>query len=140
MTPRSLRLNDEQWCQLLEVCKRDGIANPSVFVRQAIEEKLGRHRTDAITKLEERIAGTLNRMRTEFNGEIAAVERSHQVLLAELDTFVKTFLVHIPEPVNWSQAKADAETRYEKFRSAVTKAYIGTQQNGKGNHHNATSV
>jgi hypothetical protein len=96
-----------------------GFDNTSAYVRQAIENEL--HSGD--TGMEQRIAASLDRLGREFR----RVQTAQQAEYALLDSFVRLFLMCVPEPAGeaLSPARARAAARYSNFLKNVARNMTG---------------
>ena len=93
MPRRTIRLSAETDERVRAMAKVRGFANPSVFLRAAIEREL-KGREEAVLSLEERLASTAEQIRREILG----LKQSQQALFAFVDSLAKILLTCIPEP------------------------------------------
>lgn len=93
MPRRTIRLSADADERLQATAKVRGYANPSVFLRAAIDRELT-EREDAIIRAEERLAASLEQM----SREATRLDRSQQVLFALVDGLARILLTCIPEP------------------------------------------
>ena len=87
MPRRTIRLTAEIDERLQSTAKLKGYANPSAFLRAAIDHELG-GREDAMIGAEERLAISMEQMRRE----IFRLGRAQQALFAFVDSFAKILL------------------------------------------------
>ena len=90
---RATRLDTELNKRIERASKDGGYANPSVFIRTAIERELA-GRESGIDEAEMRIAASLDRVAREIRG----VKLGQQALFAFVDSLVKTLLTCVAEP------------------------------------------
>jgi hypothetical protein len=92
--------------------KDRGYANPSVFLRAAIDNELS-GREDKMTGAEERLAAVVDRM----NREISRLGRAQQAQFAFMDSLAKILLTCIPEPDGHAleAAVASAQSRHARL-------------------------
>jgi predicted DNA-binding protein len=93
MPRRTIRLTADVDEQLQATAKIRGYANPSTFLRTAIEHELG-GREDTMIGAEERLATSMEQMRRE----IFRLGRAQQALFAFVDSLAKILLTCVPEP------------------------------------------
>ena len=93
MPRRTVRLSADADERLQAMVKNRGYANPSVFLRAAINHELS-GREDKMTGAEERLAAMVDRM----NREISRLGRAQQAQFAFMDSLAKILLTCIPEP------------------------------------------
>jgi predicted DNA-binding protein len=106
MPRRTIRLSADADERLQATAKVRGYANPSVFLRAAIDHELT-GREDAIIGAEERLATSLDQM----SREITRLDRSQQALFALVDSLAKILLTCIPEPDGHALAAAVARAQ-----------------------------
>src|SRR5271156_6059855 len=93
MPRRTIRLNADIDQRVQSTVKLKGYANPSAFLRAAIDHELS-GREDKMIGAEERLAASMEQMRREIfrNG------RAQQALFAFVDSLAKVVLPCVPEP------------------------------------------
>jgi predicted DNA-binding protein len=106
MPRRTIRLSADTDERLQATSKVRGYANPSVFLRAAIDRELS-GREDAIIGAEERLATSLE----EMSREITRLDRSQQALFALVDSLAEILLTCIPEPDEHALAAAVARAQ-----------------------------
>ncbi len=108
MPRRTVRLSAHVDERLQAMVRDGGYANPSVFLRAAIEHELS-GREDQMTGAEERLAAMVDRM----NREISRLGRAQQAQFAFMDSLAKILLTCLPEPERRAleAAVANAEGR-----------------------------
>jgi hypothetical protein len=93
MPRRTIRLTSDTDERLRSTAKLQGYANPSAFLRAAIDHELsGRH--DATTGAEERLAVSTK----QISREILRLGRAQHALFALVDSLAKILLTCVPEP------------------------------------------
>ena len=99
-----------------------GFANPSAFIRAAIERELA-GRESGVDAAEERIAASLDRV---FR-ELRSIRLAQQALFAFTDALVKTLLTCLTEPPreSYDQAVARGRLRYDRFLKSVGTGLAG---------------
>jgi len=105
MPRRTFRLTADTEERLQSTAKVRGYANPSAFLRTAIDHELS-GREDVIIGAEERLATSMD----QISREISRLGRAQQAVFALVDSLAKILLACIPEP--------DAEA----MEAAVTRA------------------
>ena len=93
MPRRTIRLTADVDERLQSTVKTRGYANPSAFLRAAIDHEL-RGREDTMIGAEERLATSMEQMRRE----IFRLGRAQQALFAFVDSLAKILLTCVPEP------------------------------------------
>lgn len=119
---RAVRLEPELNKRVERLSKEGGFANPSAFIRAAIQRELA-GRESGVDAAEERIAASLDRLARE----IRAVKLGQQALFAFVDSLVKTLLTCIAEPPRdaYDQAVARGRVRYDRFLKSVGTGMAG---------------
>jgi len=112
MPRRTVRLSADADERLQAMVKNRGYANPSVFLRAAIDHELS-GREDKMTGAEERLAAMVDRM----NREISRLGRAQQAQFAFMDSLAKILLTCIPEPDGYAleAAVASAQSRHARL-------------------------
>jgi Arc/MetJ-type ribon-helix-helix transcriptional regulator len=112
MPRRTVRLSADADERLQAMVKNRGFANPSVFLRAAIDHELS-GREDKMTGAEERLAAMVDRM----NREISRLGRAQQAQFAFMDSLAKILLTCIPEPDGHAleAAVASAQSRHARL-------------------------
>ena len=118
----AIRVPDTLFKQLQTDAEHRGFESASAFVRHAIQTEL-RQGESVVAQVEERIAGTMNRLAKE----VRALHTAQLATFALVDSLVKVFLTCVPEPPNdaLDPAKARAKRRYEKFLLSVAQGMSG---------------
>lgn len=122
---RATRLEPELNNRLERATKEGGFANPSAFIRAAIQRELA-GRESGVDAAEERIAASLDRLAREIRG----VKLGQQALFAFVDSLVKTLLTCMAEPPRnaYDQAVARGRVRYDRFLKSVGAGMAGDSQ------------
>ncbi len=122
---RAARLEPELNKRIEAATKEGGFANPSAFMRAAIERELA-GRESGVDAAEERIAASLDRLAREIRG----IKLTQQALFAFTDSLVKTFLTCVAEPPRdaYDQAIARGKVRYDRFLKSVGSGMAGDSQ------------
>jgi len=112
MPRRTVRLSTDADERLQAMVNNRGYANPSVFLRAAIDHELS-GREDKMTGAEERLAAMVDRM----NREISRLGRAQQAQFAFMDSLAKILLTCIPEPDGHAleAAVASAQSRHARL-------------------------
>jgi Arc/MetJ-type ribon-helix-helix transcriptional regulator len=118
----NVRFPEDLARQLEEAVTQRGFSSASAFVRHAVQNEL-RQRETAVTKIEERIAGSLNTLARELR----SVHTAHMATFALIDALVKVILTCVPEPAAdiTEQARSRAKRRYQKFLVSVAQGMMG---------------
>ena len=117
-----IRTTDEYAKQIGQVATDRGFDSASAFIRQAISNELRVGET-AIHETEDRIAATLDRL----TKEVRRLQTAQQAQYAIMDSFVRLFLMCVPEPSGNAvdPAKARAASRYNNFVKNVARNMTG---------------
>lgn len=117
-----IRTTDEYAKQIGQVATDRGFDSASAFIRQAISNELRLGET-AIHETEDRIAATLDRL----TKEVRRLQTAQQAQYAIMDSFVRLFLMCVPEPSGNAvdPAKARAASRYNNFVKNVARNMTG---------------
>ena len=117
-----IRTTDEYAKQIGQVATDRGFDSASAFIRQAISNELRVGET-AIHETENRIAATLDRL----TKEVRRLQTAQQAQYAIMDSFVRLFLMCVPEPSGNAvdPAKARAASRYNNFLKNVARNMTG---------------
>ena len=117
-----IRTTDEYAKQIGQVATDRGFDSASAFIRQAISNELRVGET-AIHETEDRIAATLDRL----TKEVRRLQTAQQAQYAIMDSFVRLFLMCVPEPSGngVDPAKARAASRYNNFVKNVARNMTG---------------
>ncbi len=118
----NVRLSDELAEQVQVAASQRGFETPAAFIRQAISTEL-RSGGSALRETEERVAEGYERM----SRELRRIQTAQQAAYALLDSFVRLFLMCVPEPAGEAvtPAKARAATRYDNFLKNVARNMTG---------------
>jgi hypothetical protein len=122
MATRTLRLSDDLSKRIADSAREKGFRSAAAFMRQAAENELCRHEAESASALAEKTAAAVARLADR----LAAVERGLQGNIAQVDAFVKLFLVCVPEPAAPDRTKA--QERHQKF---IRAAAAGLNGNGE---------
>jgi len=119
---RTIRFSEKLAKEMEQASRQRGFANPTAFIRFAVEQELSA-RQDGFIGAEERLAGSIEQVRRD----LLRSTRAQQALFAYLDTLAKTLLTCIPEPPAEarSQAIARAKERYDRLVKAAGQAMAG---------------
>src|SRR3954468_10423108 len=122
---RATRLEPELNKRVEGATRDGGFANPSAFIRAAIQRELA-GRESGVDAAEERIAASLDRLARE----IRRVNLGQQALFAFVDSLVKTMLTCVAEPPRdaYDQAVARGKVRYDRFLKSVGAGMAGDSQ------------
>ena len=122
---RGLRLKHQLMERVLKATKDGGFANPSAFIRAAVERELA-GRESGVDSAEERIAASLDRLAREIRG----IKLGQQAQFAFTDTLVKTILTCLSEPPKdvYDQAVSRGRLRYNRFLKSVGAGMSGDSQ------------
>ena len=117
-----IRTTDAYAKQIGQVATDRGFDSASAFIRQAISNELRVGET-AIHETEDRIAATLDRL----TKEVRRLQTAQQAQYAIMDSFVRLFLMCVPEPSGNAvdPAKARAASRYNNFVKNVARNMTG---------------
>jgi predicted DNA-binding protein len=122
MPRRTIRLTADIDERLQSTAKQKGYANPSAFLRAAIDHELS-GREDTMIGAEERLAASMEQMRRE----IFRLGRAQQALFAYVDSLAKVLLTCVPEPVGEAMepAVARARGRHVRLLKNAGQAMVG---------------
>jgi hypothetical protein len=122
MARRTIRLAADADEQLKTTAKTRGYANPSAFLRAAIDHELG-GREDTMIGAEERLATSMDQMRRE----IFRLGRAQQALFAFVDSLAKILLTCVPEPAGEAMeaAVSRARGRHARLLKSAGQAMSG---------------
>lgn len=125
MPRRTIRLTPEADERLQSTAKLRGYANPSAFVRAAIDNELS-GREDTMIGAEERLAASMEQVRRE----IFRLGRAQQALFAYVDSLAKVVLTCVPEPGGEAMeaAVARARGRHARLLKSAGQAMVGDSQ------------
>jgi hypothetical protein len=125
MPRRTIRLADDIDERLQSTAKIKGFANPSAFLRAAIDHELS-GREDTMIGAEERLAASMEQMRRE----IFRLGRAQQALFALVDSLAKILLTCVPEPSGEAMdaAVARARGRHARLLKSAGQAMVGDSQ------------
>jgi Arc/MetJ-type ribon-helix-helix transcriptional regulator len=122
MPRRTIRLTADIDERVQSTAKQKGYANPSAFLRAAIDHELS-GREDTIIGSEERLAASMEQMRRE----IFRLGRAQQALFAFVDSLAKILLTCVPEPGGEAMeaAVARARGRHARLLKSAGQAMSG---------------
>ncbi len=125
MPRRTIRLTTEIDERLQSTAKLKGYANPSAFLRAAIDHELS-GRENTLIGAEERLAASMEQMRRE----IFRLVRAQQALFAFVDSLAKILLTCVPEPTGEAMeaAVARARGRHARLLKSAGQAMVGDSQ------------
>jgi len=117
-----IRLSDEMTEQIHRAVSERGFESVTAFIRQAISNEL-RNIDPSLDEMEAKIACSYDRLA----GEVRGLQTAQQAQYALTDSFVRLFLMCVPEPAgNASEPiKARAAARYHNFIRNVARNMIG---------------
>jgi len=117
-----VRTSDDLAGKIEHLASERGYSSACAFIRQAISNEL-RTGDSAFREAEERIAATLDRLA----GDVRRLQTAQQAQYAIIDSFVRLFLMCVPEPSgNASDSvKARAASRYHNFIRNVARNMTG---------------
>ena len=122
MPRRTIRLTADIDERVQSAVKQKGYANPSAFLRAAIDHELS-GREDTMIGAEERLAASMEQMRRE----IFRLGRAQQALFAFVDSLAKILLTCVPEPGGEAMeaAVARARGRHARLLKSAGQAMSG---------------
>jgi Arc/MetJ-type ribon-helix-helix transcriptional regulator len=125
MPRRTIRLTADIDERVQSTARQKGYANPSAFLRAAIDHELS-GREDTMIGAEERLAASMEQMRRE----IFRLGRAQQALFAFVDSLAKVLLTCVPEPVGEAMeaAVARARGRHVQLLKSAGQAMVGDSQ------------
>jgi Arc/MetJ-type ribon-helix-helix transcriptional regulator len=125
MPRRTIRLTADIDERLQSTAKLKGYANPSAFLRAAIDHELS-GREETMIGAEERLAASMEQMRRE----IFRLGRAQQALFAFVDSLAKVLLTCVPEPGGEAMeaAVARARGRHTRLLKTAGQAMVGDSQ------------
>src|SRR5271156_2097367 len=125
MPRRTIRLNADIDQRVQSTVKLKGYANPSAFLRAAIDHELG-GREDTTIGAEERLATSMEQMRRE----ICRLGRAQQPLFAFVASLAKILLTCVPEPGGEAMeaAVARARGRHARLLKSAGQAMVGDSE------------
>lgn len=125
MPRRTIRLTADTDERLQSTAKLRGYANPSTFLRAAIDHELA-GREDTMIGAEERLAVSIEQMWQE----ISRLGRAQQALFAFVDSLAKVLLTCVPEPGGEAMeaAVARARGRHARLLKSAGQAMVGDSQ------------
>jgi len=111
--------------RLQSTAKLKGYANPSAFLRAALDHELS-GREDTIIGAEERLAASMEQMRRE----VFRLGRAQQALFAFVDSLAKVLLTCVPEPGGEAMdaAVARARGRHARLLKSAGQAMVGDSE------------
>jgi Arc/MetJ-type ribon-helix-helix transcriptional regulator len=122
MPRRTIRLTADIDERVQSTAKQKGYANPSAFLRAAIDHELS-GREDTIIGSEERLAAGMEQMRRD----IFRLGRAQQAFFAFVDSLAKILLTCVPEPTGEAMeaAVARARGRHARLLKSAGQAMAG---------------
>ena len=117
-----IRTTDDLAKQIEQTASERGFESPTAFIRQTISNDLHAGES-AFRETEDRIAATLERLAKEIH----RLQTAQQAQYAIMDSFVRLFLMCIPEPSGNAidPARARAASRYNNFLKNVARNMTG---------------
>ena len=130
MGQKTIRLTGRIQERLAAEARRRGLPSTSALIRAAIENEL-EDRQATLDAMEERIAGTLERL----GKEIRRVSTAQHAQFALVDALARVILLCLPEPSAdvHSQALANAKQRHHKLLRAVALSMRGDTRTALAN-------
>jgi Arc/MetJ-type ribon-helix-helix transcriptional regulator len=118
MPTRTIRLSADADERLQSAVKLRGYANPSAFLRAAVDHELN-GREEMMLGTEERLAISMD----QISREISRLERAQQALFALADSLAKILLTCIPEPDTEAMevAVTRAKGRHVRLRKSASQ-------------------
>ncbi len=125
MPRRTIRLSAEADERLQSAVKVRGYANPSAFLRAAMDNEL-KGREETMLGAEERLAISID----QISREISRLGRAQQALFALVDSLAKVLLTCIPEPGTdaMEAAVTRAKGRHVRLLKSAGQAIVGESQ------------
>jgi hypothetical protein len=125
MPRRTIRLSADIDERVQATAKQKGFANPSAFLRAAIDHELS-GREDTMIGVEERLAASMEQMRRE----IFRLGRAQQAFFAFVDSLAKIILTCVPESGGEAMeaAVARARGRHARLLKSAGQAMVGDSQ------------
>jgi Arc/MetJ-type ribon-helix-helix transcriptional regulator len=125
MTRFDIRLSEDIAEQIHRAVSERGFESVTAFIRQSISNEL-RQGSPALGEMEARIAASNDRL----SKEVRRLQTAQQAQYAMVDSFVRLFLMCIPEPSGNSTdpAKARAALRYNNFIKNVARNMTGNSR------------
>jgi Arc/MetJ-type ribon-helix-helix transcriptional regulator len=125
MPRRTIRLSVDADERLQSAVKLRGYANPSAFLRTAMDHELKGHE-ETMRGAEERLATSLD----QISREISRLGRAQQALFALVDSLAKILLTCIPEPAGEAMEAAvtKAKGRHIRLLKSAGQAIVGESE------------
>jgi len=125
MPRRTIRLTADADERLQSAAKIRGYANPSAFLRAAMDHEL-KGREETMLGAEERLATSMD----QISREISRLGRAQQALFALVDSLAKILLTCIPEPdaAVMEAAVTRAKGRHVRLLKSAGQAIVGESQ------------
>src|SRR5580692_3422296 len=125
MPRRTIRLTADIDERLRSTAKLKGYANPSAFLRAAIDHELS-GREETMIGAEERLAASMEQIRRE----VFRLGRAQQALFAFVDSLAKVLLTCVPEPGGEAKdaAVARARGRHAQLLKSAGQSMVGDSQ------------
>jgi len=122
MSRRTIRLTTDTDERLQSTAKLRGYANPSAFIRAAIDHELA-GREDTMIGAEARVAASME----QISRQIFRLGRAQQAVFAFVDSLAKVVLTCIPEPGGEAMeaAVARARRRHAQLLKSAGQAMVG---------------
>lgn len=125
MPRRTIRLSVDADERLQSAVKLQGYANPSAFLRAAMDQEL-RGREETMLGAEQRLATSMG----QVSREISWLGRAQQALFALVDSLAKILLTCVPEPDGEAMEAAVAKAKGRQVRSlkSAGQSIVGESQ------------
>ena len=125
MPRRTIRLSVDADERLQSAVKLRGYANPSAFLRTAMDHEL-KGREETMIGAEQRLATSME----QISREISRLGRAQQALFALVDSLAKILLTCIPEPAGEAMEAAvtRAKGRHVRLLKSAGQAIVGESQ------------
>jgi Arc/MetJ-type ribon-helix-helix transcriptional regulator len=125
MPRRTIRLSADADERLQSAVKLRDYANPSAFLRAAMDHEL-KGREETMLGAEERLATSMD----QISREISRLGRAQQAMFALVDSLAKILLTCIPEPdaEAMEAAVTRAKARHARLLKSAGQAIVGESQ------------
>jgi Arc/MetJ-type ribon-helix-helix transcriptional regulator len=125
MPRRTIRLSSDADERLQSAVKLRGYANPSAFLRAAMDHEL-KGREETMIGAEQRLATSME----QISREISRLGRAQQALFALVDSLAKVLLTCIPEPAGEAMEAAvtRAKGRHVRLLKSAGQAIVGESE------------
>jgi len=122
---RGMRLSEATWKAVVQAAKARDYANPSSFMRAAVEKEL-RGVDATLDESEQRISASLEK----YSKQVRKVSTGQQALFAYMDALAKVILATLPDTGEdtMKAAVARGRLRYSRFLKSVGANMAGDAQ------------